>query len=136
MLYWTDRGDPPRGNTVNRASIDRNLKKKRKPPEILLTHLMEGIGIALDLKEERMFLTDLGGRSIQLSSMDQIRRHYFIRRGISPALHTLNYPQILHEHIPKQKQQSNRPQNEKRCMFLNKLTYHIAVIGLGLDSIP
>src|SRR5215510_2300786 len=22
MLYWTDRGDPPRGNTVNRASID------------------------------------------------------------------------------------------------------------------
>ena len=63
-LYWTDRGDPPRGNTVNRASIDRDLKKKkkkRKPPEILLTHLMEGIGIALDLKEERMFLTDLSG---------------------------------------------------------------------------
>ena len=22
VLYWTDRGDPPRGNTVNRASID------------------------------------------------------------------------------------------------------------------
>src|SRR5580698_9015189 len=22
ILYWTDRGDPPRGNTVNRASID------------------------------------------------------------------------------------------------------------------
>jgi hypothetical protein len=61
MLYWTDRGDPPRGNTVNRASMDRELKKNKQAPEILLTHLQEGIGITLDLKGERMFLTDLGG---------------------------------------------------------------------------
>jgi hypothetical protein len=60
MLYWTDRGDPPRGNTVNRAPIDRDLKNSQAP-EILLTHLMEGIGIALDLKGKRMFVTDLGG---------------------------------------------------------------------------
>jgi hypothetical protein len=60
MLYWTDRGDPPRGNTVNRAPMDGD-PKKRQAPEILLTHLMEGIGIALDLKGERMFLTDLAG---------------------------------------------------------------------------
>jgi hypothetical protein len=59
VLYWTDRGDPPRGNTVNRATIDG--KAKNQSPEILLTHLMEGIGIALDLKGERMFVTDLGG---------------------------------------------------------------------------
>jgi hypothetical protein len=72
MLYWTDRGDPPYGNTVNRASMDRDLKK-RKPPEILLTHLMEAIGIALDLKEERMFLTDLGGSvySAKLNGSDK-----------------------------------------------------------------
>jgi hypothetical protein len=30
-------------------------------PEILLTHLMERIAIALDLKGQRMFLTDLAG---------------------------------------------------------------------------
>jgi hypothetical protein len=60
MLYWTDRGDPPRGNTVNRAPMDREPKKSQAP-EILLTHLQEGIGIALDLKGEQMFLTDLGG---------------------------------------------------------------------------
>ena len=60
MLYWTDRGDPPRGNTVNRAPTDIDLNK-RQAPEILLTHLMEGIGIALDLRNERMFLTDLAG---------------------------------------------------------------------------
>jgi hypothetical protein len=60
MLYWTDRGDPPRGNTVNRAPTDIDLNK-RQAPEILLTHLMEGISIALDLKNERTFLTDLAG---------------------------------------------------------------------------
>ncbi len=35
--------------------------EKRKPLEILLTHLMDGIGIALDLEGERMIVTDLGG---------------------------------------------------------------------------
>jgi len=59
VLYWTDRGDPPRGNTVNRVSIDAGLGQAT--PEILVTHLMEGIGIALDLKGRRMFLTDLAG---------------------------------------------------------------------------
>ena len=65
MLYWTDRGDPPRGNTVNRASIDA----KPQAPEIVLTHLMEGIGIALDVAGDRMFVTDLGG-SIYASRLD------------------------------------------------------------------
>ena len=61
MLYWTDRGDPPRGNTVNCVPMDIEDPNKRQVPEILLTHLMEGIGIALNLKGERMFLTDLAG---------------------------------------------------------------------------
>lgn len=56
VLYWTDRGDPPRGNTVNRAAID-----EATVPEILLTHLMEGIGIALDVRGNRLFVTDLAG---------------------------------------------------------------------------
>jgi DNA-binding beta-propeller fold protein YncE len=60
LIYWTDRGDPPRGNSVNRASMDADFSK-RPEPVILLTHLMEGIGIALDFKGDRMFLTDLAG---------------------------------------------------------------------------
>jgi hypothetical protein len=60
MMYWTDRGDPPRGNTVNRASMDVQ-PGRHEEPEIIFTHLMEGIGLALDLKNARMFLTDLGG---------------------------------------------------------------------------
>jgi hypothetical protein len=60
VMYWTDRGDPPRGNTVNRAPMDSD-SKGRPAPEIVLTHLMEGIGIALDLAGDRMFVTDFGG---------------------------------------------------------------------------
>jgi sugar lactone lactonase YvrE len=65
VLYWTDRGDPPRGNTVNRASIDA----KPQAPEIVVTHLMEGIGIALDVPHDRMFVTDFAG-SIYSARLD------------------------------------------------------------------
>ena len=68
ILYWTDRGDPPRGNTVNRAAMDPK-PGNRKEPEILFTHLMEGIGLALDLKGDRMFITDFGG-SVYCANLD------------------------------------------------------------------
>jgi DNA-binding beta-propeller fold protein YncE len=65
VLYWTDRGDPPRGNTVNRAPIDVKPEK----PEIVVTHLMEGIGISLDVPGDRMFVTDFAG-SIYSAKLD------------------------------------------------------------------
>ena len=68
IMYWTDRGDPPRGNTVNRAPMDADFQK-HPDPKILLTHLMEGIGIALDLTANRMFLTDLAG-SVYSAKLD------------------------------------------------------------------
>src|SRR3984885_1169455 len=72
VMYWTDRGDPPRGNTVNRAPMDAD-GKGCPAPEIVLTHLMEGIGIALDLKGDRMFITDFGGNvfSARLDGSDK-----------------------------------------------------------------
>jgi hypothetical protein len=72
FLYWTDRGDPPRGNTVNRAPID-----KRTAPEILITHLMEGIGIALDVPGNRMFVTDFAG-SVYSADLDGKNEHNFL----------------------------------------------------------
>ena len=68
LMYWTDRGDPPRGNTVNRAPMDADFNK-HPDPKILVTHLMEGIGIALDLTANRMFLTDLAG-SVYSAKLD------------------------------------------------------------------
>jgi hypothetical protein len=72
MVYWTDRGDPPLGNTVNRAPLDVS-EGKRGAPEIVFDHLMEGIGLALDPKGGRMFVTDLGG-SIYSANLDGTNR--------------------------------------------------------------
>jgi DNA-binding beta-propeller fold protein YncE len=60
LIYWTDRGNPPRGNSVSRAPMDADFKK-HPAHDILVTDLMEGIGIALDFAGDRMFLTDLAG---------------------------------------------------------------------------
>ena len=59
-MYWTDRGDAPRGNTVSRAPMDSPAGSKAAP-QILFGGLREGIGIALDSDHARMFVTDLGG---------------------------------------------------------------------------
>jgi DNA-binding beta-propeller fold protein YncE len=72
MLYWTDRGDPQRGNTVNRAPMDTN-PGNRQQPEVVFNHLMEGIGLALDLKGGRMFITDFGG-SVYCANLDGSNR--------------------------------------------------------------
>jgi hypothetical protein len=72
VLYWTDRGDPPLGNTVNRARVDGKAAQRGKP-EIVLTHLMEGIGLALDLRGDRMFVTDLAG-SVYTARLDGSER--------------------------------------------------------------
>jgi hypothetical protein len=74
VLYWTDRGDPPRGNTVNRAAIDG-----KATPEILITHLMEGIGIALDVPANRMFITDFAG-SVYSADLDGKNERDFLSR--------------------------------------------------------
>jgi DNA-binding beta-propeller fold protein YncE len=68
IMYWTDRGEPPRGNTVNRAPMDA-INGKRPEPEIIINNLMEGIGLALDLENQRMFVTDLAG-SVYSANLD------------------------------------------------------------------
>ena len=71
-LYWTDRGDPPKGNTLNRLYIagDHNGDDM---VEMLNGNLKEGIGLALDKKNDRAFVTDLGGNIYQFS-MDNMER--------------------------------------------------------------
>jgi len=72
LLYWTDRGDPPRGNTVNRVSID-----KKAEPEIIIKHLLEGIGIALDVPGNRLFVTDFAG-SVYSANLDGKNERNFL----------------------------------------------------------
>jgi 3-hydroxyacyl-CoA dehydrogenase/DNA-binding beta-propeller fold protein YncE len=60
MIYWTDRGNPPLGNTVSRAPIETKSKAGTEH-EIVISGLMEGIGLALDSQGGRMFFADLAG---------------------------------------------------------------------------
>ncbi|MDT5080030.1 MAG: hypothetical protein QOJ80_4667 [Mycobacterium sp.] len=80
VMYWTDRGDPPLGNTVNRAPMDWDTNV-RPAPELVLTHLMEGIGIALDLKGDRMFVTDFGGNVLSAKLDGSNERALLVAQG-------------------------------------------------------
>jgi hypothetical protein len=79
-MYWTDRGDPPRGNTVNRAPMDVP-SGGRKDPEIIFNHLMEGIGLALDLKNHRLFMTDLGGSAYTCNLDGSNKKNFLFAQG-------------------------------------------------------
>ncbi len=99
QIYWTQKGpdngdqgrifraglEIPRGETAaNRSDIevffdhlpepidlelDLKIDAKPQAPEIVLTHLMEGIGIALDVPGNRMFVTDFAG-SVYSAKLD------------------------------------------------------------------
>src|SRR5262245_42021195 len=68
MIYWTDRGNPPRGNSVSRAPLDAK-GKGGNGQEIVVNDLMEAIGLSLDLKQGRMFFADLAG-SVYSAKLD------------------------------------------------------------------
>lgn len=67
MLYWTDRGNPPKGNTLNRARIRDGQAHDHS---ILLAGLDEAIGLALDHEGRRVFVSDLGG-NLRVVSLDR-----------------------------------------------------------------
>ena len=70
VLYWTDRGDLPFGNSLNRIQLDRLGGSTGKDNhEVLARQLHEAIGLKLDLVERRAYVADLGG-SIYCFDMD------------------------------------------------------------------
>lgn len=70
-LYWTDRGDGPNGNTLNRASISQEDIGEH---EILCFGLKEGIGLALDNENDTVYFSDLMGH-IYTSDLDGFDHH-------------------------------------------------------------
>ncbi|MFC0512953.1 YncE family protein [Mucilaginibacter angelicae] len=64
QLYWTDRGSPPGGNTLNRIDMDQWGQV-----EVLVGGFEEAIGLAMDIENDRIFVTDLSG-SIYRSRLD------------------------------------------------------------------
>lgn len=64
-LYWTDRGELPTGNSLNRLRLDHvglpvpNMSHLGY--ELLSRNLNEAIGLKLDLANNSIYITDLGG---------------------------------------------------------------------------
>ena len=70
-LLWTDRGDQPEGNTLNRAIVQPTVGTF----QILSTGYREAIGVAA-VSESEFYVTDLGGSV----------RHVNLDRGIDTEL--------------------------------------------------
>ncbi|KAM0546760.1 hypothetical protein ACHAPJ_010688 [Fusarium lateritium] len=60
-LYWTDRGDPPKGNSLNRAFIGNHSTGDIPQREVLAKRLHETIGLALEKDTSVAYVTDLSG---------------------------------------------------------------------------
>ncbi|CCC14058.1 hypothetical protein SMACR_08507 [Sordaria macrospora] len=56
VLYWTDRGEHPRGSSLNCAQPDGDKQVK-----LLARQFHEPIGLKLDLERKQIFVCDLGG---------------------------------------------------------------------------
>ncbi|KAL7933904.1 hypothetical protein V8C35DRAFT_327384 [Trichoderma chlorosporum] len=64
-LYWTDRGEIPFGNSLNRVQLNESGITEKPLSfgdyEVLTRHLKEAIGLKLDTKNGYIYITDLGG---------------------------------------------------------------------------
>lgn len=66
VLYLTDRGEIPFGNSISRVKLNSEGVVEKK---ILVRKLHEAIGLALDRKNKKMYFTDLNG-SLYKADMD------------------------------------------------------------------
>lgn len=60
-LYWTDRGELPHGNSLNRIQLDSKGDAHGSKKEILTKGFHEAIGLKLDMARKSVYVTDLGG---------------------------------------------------------------------------
>jgi DNA-binding beta-propeller fold protein YncE len=65
MLYWTDRGERPDGDTLNRADVG----KASPTVQTLARHFHDPIGLRVDSVHQRIYVTDMGG-SVYRFNMD------------------------------------------------------------------
>jgi hypothetical protein len=64
-LYWTDRGEYPLGNTLNKAYVGSGNAEKKVVT--LARHFHEAIGLKIDTVNRHVYLTDLGGTVYRVS---------------------------------------------------------------------
>lgn len=64
VLYWTDRGEMPFGNTVNKKHLEGDVPNEEYAlgRQIIAQRLGEGIGLSLDKENDCLYVTDMSGR--------------------------------------------------------------------------
>jgi DNA-binding beta-propeller fold protein YncE len=78
VLYWTDRGDPPKGNTLNRAFVGDG---KVGEVEILATRFHETIGLAVDKEGKKAYVSDLAGGVYEVDLVSRKKKVLFPELG-------------------------------------------------------
>ncbi|KAF7295212.1 3-hydroxyacyl-CoA dehydrogenase [Mycena indigotica] len=73
-LYWTDRGDPPFGNSLNRADVSAPFDQSRPPrgPSadlVIAERFHETIGLTIDDIGKKVYISDLLG-SLWVTELD------------------------------------------------------------------
>ncbi|KAJ6496440.1 hypothetical protein C8R45DRAFT_1072595 [Mycena sanguinolenta] len=82
-LYWTDRGDPPFGNSLNRADVSAALSPKSIPrgPSsalVIAERFHETIGLAVDPIGKKIYVSDLLG-SLWVTNLDGSHKTAILR---------------------------------------------------------
>ena len=68
MLYWTDRGEKPFGESLSRMQLNATGVLMQKH-EVICQNFNEVIGLKLDIKRGHIYITDLGG-TVYLCDLD------------------------------------------------------------------
>lgn len=73
-VFWTDRGEAPSGNTLNRAAIP-GKGHSGAAPKILAGGFDEAIGLAVDTDAALVYVSDLGGsiRTVEIDGDHAVR---------------------------------------------------------------
>jgi hypothetical protein len=72
-----DGSRQPAARQYGQSCLSRCASRKRTHPERIVSDLMEGIGIALDVPGDRMFITDFGG-SVYSAKLDGSEKRAFL----------------------------------------------------------
>ncbi|RFN52411.1 hypothetical protein FIE12Z_3342 [Fusarium flagelliforme] len=71
VLYWTDRGEMPLGNTLNKKTIigQPPATESKLGRQIIAQGFSEAIGLSLDKERGRIYVADLSGRLWQCGTV-------------------------------------------------------------------
>ncbi|KAH8678323.1 hypothetical protein BX600DRAFT_451901 [Xylariales sp. PMI_506] len=92
-LYWTDRGDPPFGNSLNKAYVgpDTAAAEAKGQKQVLAIRLHETIGLALDKATGMAYVTDLSGGVYAIDTIKKTKKVLFPELGDLTGIALVKY---------------------------------------------